>query len=537
MIPDVGAVEDMLWSGWGRPERHEPLSASLRSLLQQSLGISGRSVPAVGFDEVQLDPSTLSRRVRGVLAAVVGDAHVLDDRRSRILHCAGKSTVDLLRLRRGDARSAPDGVVLPSSHGEVLAVLRVCAEHAIAVVPFGGGTSVVGGLGSLHGAHAALVALDLRRMDRVVAVDSISLTATLEPGLRAPRAEQTLAARGLTLGHFPQSFEHASVGGFAATRSSGQASSGYGRFDEMVTRLRVATPEGELDLGRAPASAAGPDLRQLFLGSEGALGVITELTVRVRRSSAARRYEGWRMPGFEPGVAALRRCAQVGAVPTVVRLSDETETAITAALARDDGGSAHDRGCLMIAGFEGESRAVDASRAAVAEILVAEGGSPLGPGPGEAWLRDRFAGPYMRDALLDAGVITETLETATSWSNLARLHTDLSHALQQELSGQGTPPLVMSHVSHLYPTGASLYVTVVAACATDPISQWRRAKRAANDAIATAGATISHHHGVGTEHRDWMPAEVGDLGVEILRAVKRRVDPRGILNPGKLIPV
>ncbi|TMC49276.1 MAG: FAD-binding oxidoreductase [Chloroflexi bacterium] len=525
----------MSWCGWGRPELKTALPEAARALLEQALGIGRLDTPAVPLEAVRVGPSRLSEEARAALTAVVGAEHVLVDRDARIRHTRGRSTVDLLRLRGGDADSAPDAVVLPAGHEEVLAVLRACAAHAVAVVPFGGGTSVVGGLELLRDGLQAVISLDLRRLDAVVAVDPVSLTAALQPGLRAPRAEELLAAQGLTLGHFPQSFEHASIGGFAATRSAGQASSGYGRFDDMVLALRVATPEGSLELGRAPASAAGPDLRQLFVGSEGVLGVITELTLRVHRTPEVRLYEGWRFPSFESGITAVRRLVQEDASPTVIRLSDESETAVNRALesAAADGAEG---GCDVIAGFEGSNATVTAARTLATAILTSKGGTPTGTEPGEAWLHARYRAPYLRDALLDVGVFAETLETATSWSKLAELHRQVRTALERELTWEGRPPLVLCHVSHVYPTGASLYFTVVAALAEDPIAQWSRAKQVASDAIVACGATITHHHAVGIDHRDWMTAEIGALGVEILRAVKQRVDPRGILNPGKLIP-
>ncbi len=262
--------------------------------------------------ELELPTSRLRDAAETALAAIVGAAHVLADAEARIRHLRGKSTPDLLRLRAGDTSDAPDAVVLPGSHDEVQELLAVCSERRIAVVPFGGGTSVVGGLQPAAREFAGVIALDLRRLNALVALDEVSRTAELEPGLRGPQAEALLAEHGYTIGHFPQSFEYATLGGFAATRSSGQSSSGYGRFDDLVLGLRVATPAGTLELGRAPKSAAGPDLRQLVLGSEGTFGVITSLRVRIRPVPAARVYEGWRLPSFAAGAAALRSLAQDG---------------------------------------------------------------------------------------------------------------------------------------------------------------------------------------------------------------------------------
>jgi alkyldihydroxyacetonephosphate synthase len=382
---------------------------------------------------------------------------------------------------------------------------------------------------------AGVIALDLRRLDRLVSVDEVSRTAVLEAGLRAVNAERLLAEHGLTLGHFPQSFEMATIGGFAAARSAGQSSAGYGRFDDMVVGLTVATPRGTVTLGTAPKSAAGPDLRQLVLGSEGAFGVITSVTVRVRPVPAVRAFEAWNFPSFAEGAAALRSLAQDGPLPTVLRLSDEMETAVnlsdpSAALAAPGSG-----GCQVITGYEGGAATVAATRAAVTERFLALGAQSQGAEAGEKWRTGRFRGPYLRDPLLDAGALVETLETVTFWSNLERLKTAVTEAISAALAEQGSPGLVMCHISHVYETGASLYFTVVSKQLDDPLAQWAKAKEAANAAIRACGAAISHHHGVGTDHRETFALEVGPIAIDVLRAVKASVDPAGILNPGILI--
>lgn len=521
------------WTGWGDPARVPALPEPVLTLLEQALGVAPPDEAPAAMAEVALPEPGLPRGCRDELVALLGIEHVRDDRESRVRHTRGKSTPDLLRLRGGDAADAPDLVVLPAGHDEVAVVLRSCARHRVAVVPFGGGTSVVGGLTPRRAGFDGVVALDLRRMNRVT-VDAESRTAVLGPGLRGPDAEEQLRAHGFTLGHFPQSFEYASIGGFAATRSAGQASAGYGRFDEMVVGLTVATPQGDLELGRAPASAAGPDLRQLVLGSEGALGVVTSVTVRLAPAPPQRSYEGWRFGAFPDGTAAVRRLAQDGPRPTVLRLSDETETGV--GLARPGQlGSASSDGCLLVAGYEGTAADVAARREAAAAVLAECGGVPLGDEVGQAWERQRYAGPYLRDALLDAGAFVETLETATFWSRLGQLYRAVRAALTDSLTAQRTPPLVACHVSHVYSTGASLYFTVACAQLDDPLTQWWHAKTAAGDAILLAGGTITHHHGVGADHREHYAREVGSLGVDVVRAVKDRLDPSGILNPGVLV--
>jgi alkyldihydroxyacetonephosphate synthase len=426
-------------------------------------------------------------------------------------------------------------VLLPGSHEEVLELLRVCSSLAVAVVPYGGGTSVVGGLEPQAERFAGVVALDLRRLNALLEVDEESRLVVVEPGLRGPEAEALLAERGFTLGHFPQSFEYATLGGFAATRSSGQASAGYGRFDDLVLALRAATPQGTLSLGRAPKSAAGPDLRQLLLGSEGALGVITSLTLAVRPAPRLRVYDGWRFRSFWEGARALRALAQDGPLPTVLRLSDEAETALSLAspiLLGNDPGTG---GCLAIVGHEGSPADVSARVAAVKWALEGAG-AQRDREAGQLWAQARYQSPYLRDALLDAGALVETLETVAFWSQLPALYDAVSRALREILTAQGTPPVVLCHISHLYPSGASLYFTVACAQSEDPVAQWRAAKRAAGDAILEAGGSITHHHGVGTDHREWYLREAGELGVRALLAVKAELDPAGILNPGVLIP-
>jgi alkyldihydroxyacetonephosphate synthase len=539
----------MVAAGWGDPARRHGLPAHALTWLDEHVGRGAPTSPAA---EVSLPPAALPDGLRAALEQAVGASHVRADHDSRLLHAAGKSYLDLVAVRSGALPAAPDVVVLPDGAEQVRAVLRACAEAGAAVVPFGGGTSVVGGVRPLAGRHGSVVSLDLRRMDRLLAVDPTSLTATFEPGVRGPAAEALLAAHGLTLGHFPQSYEHASLGGYAATRSAGQASTGYGRFDELVVAAVAQTPAGELRLGRGAATAAGPDLLGLLLGSEGTLGVLTEITVRVRRTPVVKRYEGVFFRSWAAGRAAFQALEQEGresgAVPDVARLSDPDETRVQLALSGGGGlkgglGRAvlsvrgYRGGCLAVLGWEGTEASVKARRAAARPLLKQAGGFVVGTSVGERWAAGRFDGPYLRDDLLDAGVLVETLETSATWSRLDATRDAVRRALQGALARDGRHPVVMCHVSHVYPHGASLYFTVLAQQdAEDPVGQWQRAKQAASEAIVASSATITHHHAVGTDHRDWMEAEVGPLGLEVLRAVKATLDPAGILNPGKLVP-
>jgi alkyldihydroxyacetonephosphate synthase len=539
----------MRWWGWGRDEDAIELPPAAIDLLREELGLVGdeRGV-RVALDDFTLSASQLGDSQQQALAGVVGADAVAVGHAVRVAHSAGRSYPDLLRLRAGDGARAPDAVVFPSSDEQVAGVLGLCASEGVAVVPFGGGTSVVGGVEPERGTHSAVIALDLTRLARLRDIDEQSLTATVEPGMLGPDLERELGQRGVTLGHFPQSFEYSTVGGWVAARSAGQASTGYGRIDELVEAVRCITPAGELATLDAPASAAGPSLRELVVGSEGTLGVISSATLRVRQLPATRHYEAWSFEDFETGVEAFRVMEQAGASPDVGRLSDEDETRLTMALGARGGVAekvgrtylrvfGHERGCLAFTGFEGTPDDVAARRGRAAEILRAGGAVSLGTRPGRSWLRNRFAAPYLRDELMDRGVMVETLETATSWSNLHVLYKAVGGALRDSLGQRGTPPAVMCHVSHLYRSGASLYFTFIAKQEQGAeLDQWRAAKRAACDAIVAAGGTITHHHAVGTDHREWLPAEVGVLGVDVLRAVKERVDPSAIMNPGKLLP-
>ena len=538
----------MRWWGWGEDEGAPGLPEAASVRLRAELGLDGSERCArVDLEDVELPGPALDEAARRALAAAVGEGEVRDDREARVSHAVGRSFADLVQIRAGDGSTAPDAVVCPGSAEEVRAVLEACSEHGIAVIPFGGGTSVVGGVAALCGPHSAAISLDLGRMSRVLDLDRESLTAELEPGLFGPRLESLLGTAGLTLGHFPQSFEFSTVGGWVATRSAGQASTGYGRIDEVVEAVRLTAPAGDLSTRDVPATAAGPSLRELVVGSEGTLGVITAATLRVRPIPEAKHYEAWSFRSFEDGMQAFRAMEQADASPDVARLSDEQETRLLKALAATGGTverlgerylrvRGHEHGCVAITGFEGSSEDVARRRGRSAGFLRAGGGITLGQAPGRNWLRTRFSAPYLRDELLDRGVMVETLETATTWSRLRDLYVAVGDALRQSLATHGTTPIVMCHVSHLYPSGASLYFTFFSRQEGSALQPWWEAKSAACEAILSGGGTLSHHHGVGRDHTPWMGAEVGKLGLEVLRATKGGLDPAGIMNPEKLLP-
>ncbi|MGA8114858.1 MAG: FAD-binding oxidoreductase [Actinocatenispora sp.] len=546
MTRDGSTERTPAWNGWTR-EPGPPLSVAVRRELHRLLGLPpGLRTPSVPRDEVRLPESALPAAVLRQLESAIGADRVRTGRDERIAHAAGRSYLDLVRLRAGDADAAPDAVVHPADADQIRSVLAICAAADVAVVPFGGGTSVVGGVAGERGGHRAALTLDLDDLDQLVDVDPTSQTATLQAGMRGPAVESALATHGFTLGHFPQSYQYATVGGWVATRSAGQASTGYGRIDDLVHGLVCVTPTGDLRLGRGPASAAGPRLLDLVVGSEGTLGIITEATLAVRPVPAARRYAGWSLPDLPAGLAACRALAQrlgPGLAPDVCRLSDPDETHTTMLLA---GGSlstrlgrgylalrGHRAGCLLILGWEGDADSLRYRQHAATRLLRAHGGVTLGAAPGRSWLHGRFDGPKLRDRLLEHGMLVETLETAADWSALPALY----DAIRDSLRGSLGRVLVLTHVSHLYRTGASLYVTVLAVRdGADPVGQWSAAKQAVTKAITAHAGTVTHHHAVGADHRAFLEGEIGATGVELLRAAKSAVDPSGILNPGKLIP-
>lgn len=523
----------MRWNGWGDPDKAKDLPRAVRALLPLMLGRIRRPEPPVALSAVQIGPSALTEADVEAFGAAVGVDQVDLSAEARIRHAGGRSTPDLLRRREREQR-VPDAVVRPSSHDEVRTCLDVAVARGIAMIPFGGGTSVVGALDPERGAHRAVISLDLRRLSGLVRLDAVSGEAVLAAGTTGPDVETLLGAHGLELGHFPQSFRYATIGGFAAARSSGQNSAGNGRFDTMVTGIRVATPTGDIELGRSPGSAAGPDLVRVFLGSEGIFGVITEVRVRVHPVPRERVFESWSFPDFASGAEGLRRVAQQGDGPTVIRLSDEAETAVSLAQVGRIG-KALGKGAGVVTVYEGER--IAERRARVSVQLAAAGGVSAGESGAEEWLQTRFDGPYLRDSLLDVGVFCETLETATTWSNLHALRSAVESALKDGFSAVGAKSYVMCHVSHVYPTGASLYFTVLAGIRGDPLEVWEPVKAQVNDAIIAVGGTISHHHAVGRDHAPWLGQEIGETGIRILAAIKRELDPTGILNPGAVIPL
>ncbi len=463
------------------------------------------------------------------------------DRLDRLAHARGQGLPDLVRLRTGTVRAAPDAVARPGTAREVADCLAVCARAGLRVVPWGGGTSVTGGLNLVPGSPPT-VALDLRRLAGLFDLDPKSWLATLGAGCAGPALEELLGGQGFTLGHFPQSFELSTLGGWIATRACGQESLAVGGSEQWVAGVRVATPRGGLEVAARPAAASGPELLQCVLGSEGRLGVITEATVRIRPRPAAREVKAWLVPSWERGLAAARELAQSAAPLALLRLSDGPETEVAMA----SGIAAHRAlgwvlprylrlrgvagwGCMLFLGAVGDAARIAGVWEEVAPTLRRHGAVALGAAPGRRWLADRFRHPYLRDGLLDLGWAVETLETSATWRQLPAIAEAVRTALAMP---------TLCHVSHTYRDGASLYFTFFLRCAASAdatIAEWARRKRAATAALLAAGGTLSHHHGVGAWHAPWYRQAVGDVGTAAVAAMAASLDPDGMLNPQALL--
>lgn len=544
------------WNGWGWADHHYDLhgrDTEFWRFVKTTLELDDlRATPSLTLEQLPLADSYALGDALGSLSAIVGASNVKTDRFERAFHAVGKSYHDLLRLRAGHLPGAPDAVVYPGNADEVRRLLEWAAASHWAVVPYGGGSSVTGGVEAAAEGYAGVLTVDTTRLSRILEVDGIAQTASVEAGIYGPELERQLRSRGFTLGHFPQSFEFSTLGGWIAARGSGQQCNRYGSADKFLVSARLATPTGMMSTLEVPKSAAGPDMNHLVAGSEGILGIITDATVRLRSLPKKRDYRGYLFPSFAAGVAAIREMNQADLQLAMARLSDADETYfyskfsslgkrnpiksfLTKRFLSMKGMG--ERPCLMLVGAEGGEELVDFTATAARRICESNRGLHLGTRPGDKWYEGRFEMPYLRDPIMDHGIGVDTLETATSWSNLTHLHAAVQHGIREGLMGSGGKPIVMAHVSHSYRDGASLYFTFIFNRDEDaPIAQWWRVKRAASDAIMENGGTISHHHGVGVDHLEWMPAEKGNLGLAMLRAAKNEVDPHHVLNPGKVLP-
>jgi alkyldihydroxyacetonephosphate synthase len=526
------------WNGWGDDTILYPLPSSAAAYLVELVG-PGIAPTDASLEQV-LDSLPDSRIPHHPLIA--------EERLARLKHARGQSLPDWVALRSGRIRTFPDGVAYPLSIEDVQSLLQYASKNGVRLIPYGGGTSVVGHINPLPGA-APVVTINMTHMNRLRHFDPESLLATFEAGISGPDLEAQLRARGCTLGHFPQSFELSTLGGWIATRSSGQQSLGYGRIEKLFAGGQVESPAGSLRLPPFPASAAGPDLREMVLGSEGRLGIITEATVRVTQLPETEAFHGIFFPDFHNGQMAVQQMLQARLPMVMLRLSTAEETTTTLALAGHENllgimeGLLSVRGlgeekCLLLVGFAGKSGLVGSYRKEVLGIARKFGGIHAGKTFGQQWHKNRFRTPYLRNTLWERGYAIDTVETATEWSNVPRMVSNVDGALRTALAESNEIVHVFTHLSHLYPYGSSIYTTYlfrISADVDETLERWQKLKNAASNAIVKCSGTISHQHGVGTDHKPYLLAEKGPLGISAIEDLFKRFDPSGLMNPEKLL--
>jgi alkyldihydroxyacetonephosphate synthase len=526
------------WNGWGDDSQSYPLPRSAEPYLERLVGRATPPQDAALFDVVASVPAS----------RLPDHPLVSKDPEARLRHARGQSFPDWLALRSGRIEAFPDGVATPTSSEEVRALLGWAAEIGARVIPYGGGTSVVGHVNPIPGERPVLT-LSLEKLDGLVELDEESQLATFGAGIIGPELERRLNQNGFTLGHFPQSFEHSTLGGWIASRSSGQQSLRYGRIDQLFAGGRLESPKGTLEMPPFPASAAGPDLRQLVLGSEGRLGVLTEATVRISPMPKKEAFHAVFFPSWHDALTATRRLAQSQLPMSMLRLSTPVETETNLALAGHKAllgafesvlgvlGAKAEK-CMLIVGFSGSPGQVDAARREALSIARDDHGIHVGKTFGHQWHKSRFRAPFLRNSLWEHGYAVDTLETATTWAKVPAMVEAINAAIGNGLADIGEKVHVFTHLSHLYPQGSSIYTTYLFRLAADPeetLRRWSVLKTAASRVIVAGGGTISHQHGVGIDHRQYLEAEKGPQGIAAIKALLHTFDPAEMMNPGKLV--
>lgn len=556
----------MRWSGWG--VESESFDTGGRpyfwAYAKRHLGISETTprTPPVDVADIKLPPSRASGGLLAALKGVVGAERCSTADADRLVHAYGKSTRDLWRIRNGRVDVAPDAVVFPVSEKEICALIDAAGEQGAVLIPFGSGSNVAGCVEARSAGGRPVVTVNLRLMGRVLDIDRDAGTARVEPGILGPDLERALNGAGLTLGHFPDSFPFSTVGGWVATRSSGMMSDGYGNAEDMVLALRMATPKGMVETRCVPHASNGPNANHLCIGSEGTLGIITELTMTVRPLPERREFRGYLFPSFAAGIDAVHETVDRGVRPVLSRLNDPWKTQLSAAVRRRDGwwrdraraamkayvvharGFDPDRICLMIAAFQGDRDDIGHRRRAAERVYRRHGGISLGRGPGEAFAEAKYDFPYIRDFLMGFGVICDVAETSTTWPNLMRLYEAGMARIGALLRKDGRMGWLGCHLSHSYASGASIYFSHAFPCRFAPdggydadaeLAYYTQVKLESLKCFAEMGATLSHHHAVGYEHLPWLTGESNVAGGTATEAVKQHLDPTGMMNPGKLV--
>jgi alkyldihydroxyacetonephosphate synthase len=516
------------WWGWGWVEKAlgERERAELAGRLPPNWAAEPIAVPRIADLELRAPRVAAPGALAGICSTDPGD---------RAAHTYGKAYRDVMRALVGELPSPPDLVAFPRTEADVRDLLDWAGSAGAAVIPYGGGSSVVGGVEYRGDAHAAVVSVDLTGLDQVLEVDPVSRAARIQGGVLGPAMESQLGGHGLTLRHFPQSFEFSTLGGWLATRSAGHFATRYTHIDDLVESLRVVSPVGICQSRRLPASGAGPSPDRLFLGSEGTLGIITEAWVRLQDRPVHRASTSVRFGAFTDGLTALRTIAQSGLDPSNCRLLDSAEAALNAGM--PDGTS------VLVLAFESADHPVHDRLARALEIAAEHGGAPSSrstqdrPDAATAWREAFLRMPYQRDALARLGVMVETFETACTWDRAGTLLDSVRAEVGAAVAAVcGEPGVITSRLTHVYPDGVAPYFTVIARGRRgSEVAMWDELKIAASEVLDRLGATITHHHAVGRDHRRWYDRQRPDPFAEALCAVKKSLDPSGILNPGVLI--
>lgn len=526
------------WNGWGSEQINLPLPPAAQSFLTETLG-SPKKGPTADFDQV----------VRSVPASRLANHPLISsDPPLRVRHARGQSLPDWIALRFGTVDCFPDGIAQPTSEEDVEGLIAYAQKTGAKIIPYGGGTSVVGHI-NLPRDDQPVLTVSLEKLRRMSQLDRASRLATFGAGVMGPHLEAQLRAQGFTLGHFPQSFEYSTLGGWIATRSSGQQSLYYGRIEDMFAGGKIITPVGKLELPPFPASAAGPDLREVVLGSEGRMGIITQAAVRINPLPEREKFHAVFFPDWNHGVKAVQEMIQ-GRLPlSMLRLSNSIETETTLLMAERERlvrllhrllrarGLGKEK-CLLIFGTTGSSDVVRKTRRLALDAARSHRGVYVGRRIGIEWRKNRFRTPYLRNTLWDLGYAVDTLETAFLWRTLTSAMEAIIKSLSEGLKDRGEHVLAFAHISHVYSVGASIYITYlyrIAPTAEETLERWKRLKKAASQTIVAHGGTISHQHGIGVDHLPWLKAEKGELGLQALSALVKVFDPLGIMNPGKLV--
>ena len=555
-MPDV---KHMKWWGWGVEgvAFHHEDKPGFRPFVIEAVDLDVTVEPTSqrSQDLPEVPRPLIPAELVAELRDAVGPENLVTTDDDRIVHTYGKSVRDLLRLRAGDIPRVPDVVVYPGSEEEVqLVVDRAVAANAV-LIPFGGGSNISGSLHAPPDETRPVISVDMGRMNRVLSVDAESGLARIQAGVLGPDMEEQLNALGWTLGHFPDSFTHSTLGGWVATRSSGMQSDKYGDISEITRGVRVVQPGKVLVLRPLPSTSTGPSVREMVLGSEGRLGIITEVTVQVHRIPQNRLILGYLFPSWDAGLAAMQEISTSDAHPSVTRVSDGRETRFSFATRKKSSGLSIsslvskglmkvlerrgwqlDQSCLSFIGYEGGKAHVNRQRAIVKDIVGKHGGIVLGKGPGALYDQKKFDTPYIRDFLLDRGAIGDVSETAAPWSKLKPLYDNVLAAANGAFAELGVAGWIMCHLSHSYHSGACLYFTFAFKHdGVDPLAQYDRVKSAIQQAFVDSDGTLSHHHAVGTEHAPWLEQDISAPGVHMIDGLFAAMDPGRNFNPGKIV--